>query len=420
MDDSTRHIVISTDGHCGADLLDYKPFLESRYHEEFDAWASDYHDVWSELEDAVPLGRRVGVASFSAPLNWESAARLQHNHEQGIAAEVLFPNTSPPFFPSGAISAPGPANATEYEYRFAGLRAHNRWLAEFCNDAPGQRAGLAQVFLDDVDAAIGEVRWAKEAGLKGVLLPSDHVLLMANLYYPRYDPLWEVCADLELPIHRHGIKPTEVSAVGGPASPLVGSLEAPFYCNRAIAHLIFAGVFERYPRLKYVTTEPPDGSAILPYLARMDAIMSDATLATFVGRVGELTGMPSEYFATNCFVGNPFDLRSAYERGLPNLMWGSDLPHGEGTSPYSLEAMRAVFAGVPEFDIRKLLTTTAADLYGFDLEVLRPIADRIGPTFAQVSTPLRREEAPRYPTETRSVAFAEFAGVAVKDIGMNA
>ncbi|MCU1363839.1 MAG: amidohydrolase [Acidimicrobiaceae bacterium] len=419
MDDSTRHIVISTDGHCGADILDYKPFLESRYHEEFDAWASDYQDAWGALEDAVPVGRRIGVASYTDPLNWESSLRLQHNHGQGIAAEVLFPNTSPPFFPSGAISAPGPANAKEYEYRFAGLRAHNRWLAEFCNEAPAQRAGFAQVFLDDVDAAIAEVRWAKQAGLKGVLLPSDHVLMMANLYYPRYDPFWEVCADLELPVHRHGIKATEVIAVGGPGSPLVGSVEQPFYSIRAISHLIFAGVFERYPKLKFVTTEPPDGSGILSLLARMDAMMNDpVALALYKG--DPLTRKPSEYFATNCFVGNPFDLRSAYERGLPNLMWGSDLPHGEGTSPYSVEAMRAVFAGVPEIDIRKMLTTTAADLYGFDLEVLRPIADRIGPTLAQISTPLGRDEAPQYPEDTRCVAFAEFAGVAVKDIGMSA
>jgi len=32
-----RLVLISTDGHAGADLWDYKPYLESRYHEQFDA-----------------------------------------------------------------------------------------------------------------------------------------------------------------------------------------------------------------------------------------------------------------------------------------------------------------------------------------------------------------------------------------------
>jgi hypothetical protein len=32
---SQRHVLISTDGHAGADLLDDKPHLERRWHDEF-------------------------------------------------------------------------------------------------------------------------------------------------------------------------------------------------------------------------------------------------------------------------------------------------------------------------------------------------------------------------------------------------
>ena len=89
----------------------------------------------------------------------------------GIAAEVIFPNTVPPFYPSGVISAAAPTSPEDYRRRWAGLRAHNRWLVDFCAQAPGRRAGIAQVFLDDVDDAISEVRWARNAGLAGVLIP---------------------------------------------------------------------------------------------------------------------------------------------------------------------------------------------------------------------------------------------------------
>ena len=59
----------------------------------------------------------------------------------GIAAEVVFPNTIPPFFPSGSLLAPMPSNE-EFDRRWAGLQAHNRWLADFCADTPGRRAGI--------------------------------------------------------------------------------------------------------------------------------------------------------------------------------------------------------------------------------------------------------------------------------------
>jgi len=38
-----RYVVISADTHAGADLYDYKPYLPSRLHDEFDAWAATYN-----------------------------------------------------------------------------------------------------------------------------------------------------------------------------------------------------------------------------------------------------------------------------------------------------------------------------------------------------------------------------------------
>src|ERR1700693_5641071 len=99
--DMRRQMLISTDGHCGADLWDYKPYLETRYHEAFDLWAKTYRDAWAEETDQDrPANHRVGVASAQAPLNWDPRLRLDYLDGQGIAAEVLFPNTAPPFYPS--------------------------------------------------------------------------------------------------------------------------------------------------------------------------------------------------------------------------------------------------------------------------------------------------------------------------------
>jgi hypothetical protein len=137
--------------------------------------------------------------------SWDHEARVKHMDAEGIAAEVMFPNTVPPFYPSGAVTALAPKTAEEYRYRWEGVKAHNRWAVDFCDQLPGRRIGLAQVFVDDVDDAIAEMRWAKDAGMSGVLIPGD----AGALYDPRYDPLWAASCDLGLPVHRHAIIVTE-------------------------------------------------------------------------------------------------------------------------------------------------------------------------------------------------------------------
>jgi hypothetical protein len=65
-------------------------------------------------------------------------------------------------------------------------------------------------------------------------------------------------------------------------------------------------------------------------------------------------------------------------------MWGTDYPHPEGTWPHTIERLRDTFGDVPVEDTRQLLGLTAARCYGFDLDALLPIAERIGPTAADL------------------------------------
>ena len=83
-------------------------------------------------------------------------------------------------------------------------------------------------------------------------------------------------------------------------------------------------------------------------------------------------------------------------------MWGADYPHSEGSYPYTTEALRVAFAGYAEPEVRSMVETTAASFYGFDLDLLRPIGDRIGPQVADVAQPLPQEN---WPTTTTCNAF---------------
>ena len=65
-------------------------------------------------------------------------------------------------------------------------------------------------------------------------------------------------------------------------------------------------------------------------------------------------------------------------------MWGNDLPHPEGTFPYTRYWIRERFHDVPEDEARRMLGLTAAEVYGVDVDALRPMVDKIGPTVDEV------------------------------------
>ena len=120
-----RYVVISADGHAGAEIHQYRDYLEHRYLEPFDEWVAHYVVPYPDLEGP------------NASRNWDSDRRLADTERDGIVAEVLFPNTVPPFYPKTSLTArPPAADGAELELRWAGLRAHNRWLADFCAAAP--------------------------------------------------------------------------------------------------------------------------------------------------------------------------------------------------------------------------------------------------------------------------------------------
>lgn len=392
-----RYLVISSDGHAGGNIDDYRPYLESRYHEDFDGWRADYVNPFDDLR------------SEGAYRNWDSAARLAELEDDGVVAEVLFPNTIPPFFPSANLVARPPA-ADELELRWAGLRAHNRWIADFSAEAPGRRAGMAQIFLNDVDAAVAEIRWARDAGLfGGVLLPgvppdSD----LPPLYAPDYDPIWEVCAELDMPLNHHtGTAAPDFGDYA--ASMALWMVELGWFSHRVFWHLAFGGVFARFPTLKLVLTEQSAGW-VPATLATLDHqyqrfTMAGAAEAHFGGDLAAtMTLAPSEAWARQCFAGasffRPGECALRHEIGVDKIMWGQDYPHVEGTYPYTTEALRHTFAGVPTDEVAAMVGGNAADVYGFDLDVLAPVAARVGPRVDEIAVPLDQ-----IPPDSHSIAF---------------
>lgn len=394
-----RYTVISADCHAGADLLDYRPYLERRYLDEFDAWAETFVNPYQDLTEP------------EAVHNWDSERRNADLDAQGIAGEVIFPNTVPPFFPAGSLAAPPPADAREVELRWAGLRAHNRWLVDFCALSPERRAGVGQILLEDLEAAVAGVREIAASGLRGgVLLPGVAPdSSVPPLYAEHWEPLWQACAETGIVLNHHGGTAGPAPAFEWGASMAVWVYESLWWTHRVLWHLIFNGTLERHPELTLVLTE--QGSGWLP--AVLDSL--DVTIARFarptsaISRfagpdAGSLPRSPREYWSRQCFVGasfmRPVECAERDRIGVDRIMWGADYPHYEGTFPYTLEALRYTFSSVPPDEVRAMLGATAADVYGFDLGALAPLVERIGPTVAEVAAPLEE-----IPGDARSTAF---------------
>ena len=389
-----RYIVISSDCHGGGNIADYRPYLDAEWRDEFDAWAAGYEMPYEDLKG--DRGRA----------NWDSGRRVVDLEADGIVAEVIFPNTIPPFFPAMALTAQPPAvTRGDMARRWAGLQAHNRWLADFCSMTPGRRAGVAQINLLDIEASVAEVRRTKAAGLIGgvLLAGTPPGLGLPQLFDPYYEPLWAVCEELEVPVNHHTgsaappMGPTDADAV-------VFLLEVSWWAHRALTHLIVGGALERHPDMQVVFTE--QGTAWVPAeLMRLDYFFD--RMGTAAGSqeaewgqalVGGMSLKPSEYWARQCHIGasfiRPDEVLARHQVGIDKIMWGSDYPHKEASFPFSHEALRVAFAGVPTDEVALLVGGNAAALYGFDLGHLAPIAARVGPRVDDIDVPITPGELP--------------------------
>ncbi len=384
---SDRYTVISSDCHAGLACEEYRPFLEAKHYPAFDEFLAERQ---ASRDEALKL-------NYEYIMNWET-----HNEEglrgawdaeqrdkeldaDGVCAEVIFADSdaitgkeSPPF--GAGLSA---GEIRDPELAFAGARAHNRFLVELCSTSPERRGGIALVpIIHGVQRAVEEIEWvAQYPGIRGIMIPTmwrDHT----PYNDPLYDPVWAVCAETGLVVHTHSGEAPRAEYTDQIGIYLA---EVAWWAYRPIAHLLFSGAFERHPELKFAVTE--SAAYWAPDLKwKWDQYFGGGhtTAKMAVLMQGIISKLPSEYFGTNIFIGastmSKEEIRRRYQIGIDAVMWGTDYPHPEGTWPNTVARLRADFSDVPVEDAQLMLGETAARCYGFDLDVLRPIAEKIGPT----------------------------------------
>ncbi len=294
--------------------------------------------------------------------SYDPVERLKDMDIDGVDAQVLYSNT-------GTFRL---LNIGDLELQAACMRAYNDFLSEFCSTDLERLAGIAMVCADDIEEAKREARRVADLpGLRGIILP----------LYPRaeplnsdvYDPLWAVAQDLELPVHVHvAVGDPRLSKPLGNDNPHIrGAYPAAMNDNfmgtyEALSKVIFGGMLERFPRLRFVLVESRIGW--LPFfLERSDNVYKRHRYWSKL----QLKEPPSFYFhrqVSATFIEDRAGIEARHRIGVENIMWSSDYPHTDTTWPNSRDYIEKTFEGVGEEDRHKLLVGNAAMLYRWEIE----------------------------------------------------
>jgi aminocarboxymuconate-semialdehyde decarboxylase len=236
-------------------------------------------------------------------------------------------------------------------------------MARDVNDAYGREVkrrrhftALATLPLNDPAASVRELERAMgEHGLRGAMVFSN--VNGTPLADPVYEPLWKKAHELNALIYIHPAHPASVQGMEEYwLTALVGFL---FDTTLAAAHLVFAGIPERYPQIAWMLTHM--GGA-LPYLAER----CDRGYEAFADCRRNISKPPSDYFKqfyydTVNFNPDAINFAIAFA-GVEHIVAGSDYPHQIGSIPKMLDAISRIDASAEEKEM--ILGGNAATLLG--------------------------------------------------------
>jgi predicted TIM-barrel fold metal-dependent hydrolase len=310
------------------------------------------------------VGARQGVVEADTmaykdgkPGGFDPHARIPDMDADGIDAAFLYPSLG--LF-AGGIHDPELAAAT--------CRAYNRWLADYCKPYPDRLFGVAMLPMQDVDRAIGEMRFAKkELGFKGGFLRPNPYHGLKMMSDPMYEPFWAAAEDLDFSIGFHEGASSGMPTVGvdrfegrGARHIVSHTMEMMLVC----LSVIWGGVCERHPKLRIGFLES-GGGWIAPWLDRMDRHFDDQGFND-----SGLTIRPSELFQRNCWISfEPVEgsLHALADYiGAHKIMWATDYPHPDGFFPGAPDMVKKQLVGLSAETRHQVMAGGAMGFYGLD------------------------------------------------------
>lgn len=385
-----KYFVVSADSHANEPLDFLTSRVDAKYKDRLphvrvdddgtqwlitDGWAPQPVKIPSSRRDLLPSPEEFESFEVLAPYTdrmedediLRSAAgrsveqRLQHAAEDGVDAEIVFPQ-------KGILTFATPDAA----FSGAMTRAWNRWALETFKPEFHRIMPMAMIAAGDVDAAIKEVQWAAANGFHGVMVANRPIF--HRLDQPRnrleyndkmFEPLWAAIQETGLPLVFHVGNGEDPRAVGGKGGAIINFHSAMLSGIDPLVTLIASGVFERFPNLKAGVIE--SGIGWIAYVLHM---MDHSYKAHHMWVRPVIPELPSTYFKRNCFASSlddPDAMKHLIELGFEdNLVWSSDYPHHEGSFPHSAISIQRQMDFMTDEQRAKVLGLNAARIFNID------------------------------------------------------
>ena len=325
-------------------------------------------------EERRPFDPLPGENYENSPGTGSPEQRVKEQDMDGVDAEVLFPGNVGPSYWRGI------RNNDAFKSVF---RAYNDWLAEeYCSGNPNRLIGVGVIPMTNVDDALAELKHCKKLGLKAVALnafPAGQ-----RFPSPEDDQFWAAAVDMHMPVTIHVAFGFPQRGTPLPPAPSFNYARRPspesatpdmvdrfnkygFRGAIQITQLIWAGVFDRFPKLGVYVAEVQIGW-IPNWLDQLDNEYGRQRF--WVERVyglPQLAKFPSEYAREHAYWGfnrNPAGVRIARrEMGVDKVMWANDFPHLESDWPNSKRVLEESFVDVPEDEQYKMVAGNAIEFF---------------------------------------------------------
>ncbi|SEO62327.1 amidohydrolase family protein [Trujillonella endophytica] len=299
---------------------------------------------------------------------WDPETRLRFMDEIGVHAQVVFPN-------SIGLGGQNLVNSvSDPTLLRLCIELYNDAMAEVQAESDNRLLPMPIMPAWDIDGCVREARRCAEMGMRGVNMtahPQDSG--SPDLGDRAWDPFWEVCAGLKLPVHFHiGASQTSLSFFGTTywpsqdeyVKPAIGGASLFLNNSQVLLNSAYSGMFDRHPELKMVSVE--SGIGWVPFmLEAMDYELEENAPEWF----DKLQKRPSEYFrdhwyATFWFENGRGDLQHLIDQvGEGNVMFETDFPHPTSLHPSPLELVSEKISTLrPETQV-KVMGGNAAELY---------------------------------------------------------
>jgi uncharacterized protein len=302
------------------------------------------------------------------PAAWDPKERLLLMDSLGIDAQVLYPNSI------GIGGQHLRKSIDDPTILRLCVQLYNDAMAEVQEESGNRLLPMPIMPAWDIPECIREAQRCAAMGYRGINMTADpQDSGSPDLGHTAWDPLWEVCADLNLPVHFHiGASDSAMAYFGTTywpsqddyVKPAIGGASLFQNNSRVLLNSAYSGMFDRHPNLKMVSVE--SGIGWVPFmLEAMDYELEENAPEWF----HKLQKLPSEYFRDNWYATFWFekgrgDLQHLIDTvGEDNIMFETDFPHPTSLHPDPLEMVREKIASLRPETQRKVMGGNADKLY---------------------------------------------------------